>query len=189
MRGGGVPRIEDYLQRMTTDVERSVLLKELVLLEMECRRQTGEKFDVFEYARRFPYPAFPSQELGSILGAIETRPPAAGALAVAAAPTAGGLRVILSVVAGPSRGQRFSFDRQDTFVAGRGSLAHLKLPSTDQFSSRVHFQLEVSPPCCRLTNMSSTNGTFVNGVLVSNADLKDGDIILAGDTAIRVSIE
>src|SRR5262249_7875226 len=90
--------------------------------------------------------------------------------------------------AGPSQGQYFSFDQQDTFVVGRSPLAHLKLPRTDKFLSRVHFQIEVDPPSCRLTNTSSTNGTFVNGQQVSVADLKDGDIILAGNTAIRVCI-
>jgi hypothetical protein len=180
---GAAHRIEDYLGLMTTDCERSALLTELVLLEIDYRRRCREKFDIFEYARRFP-----SEKLDPILGTIDTGFPR-GVQPTKTAPAAARTKVILSVVAGPSQGQSFSFDRHDTLVVGRSPLAHLKLPRTDKFLSRVHFQIEVDPPSCRLTNTSSTNGTFVNGQQVSVADLKDGDIILAGNTAIRVLIK
>ncbi len=36
--------------------------------------------------------------------------------------------------------------------------------------------------------MGSTNGTFVNGVRVGVADLRDGDLIAGGQTVLRVSL-
>ena len=49
--------------------------------------------------------------------------------------------------------------------------------------------VEVNPPSCRLMDMASTNGTKVNGKLVTTTDLKHGDPILAGRTAFAVAIE
>ena len=40
--------------------------------------------------------------------------------------------------------------------------------------------LEINPPCCRLMDMGSHNGTHVNDQRVSVTDLKDGDKIRAG---------
>jgi WD40 repeat protein/serine/threonine protein kinase len=47
------PRIEDYVAH-TPETERSALLRELVALEIDCRRQAGEDPSATEYQRRFP---------------------------------------------------------------------------------------------------------------------------------------
>ena len=49
--------------------------------------------------------------------------------------------------------------------------------------------VEVNPPFCRLMDMQSSNGTFVNDTRVKTVDLKDGDVIQGGDTEILVSIQ
>lgn len=98
------------------------------------------------------------------------------------------MKVVLTVSAGPHCGQTFEFDEHDTFVVGRSSRAHFQLPARDPYFSRIHFMLEVNPPCCRLIDLQSTNGTFVNGGRVTVADLKHGDRIHGGDTAIDVAI-
>lgn len=99
------------------------------------------------------------------------------------------MKITLSVIAGPNQGRSFSFDRHDTFIVGRGSKAHLQLPPKDKFFSRHHFLLEVNPPLCRLTDLESSNGTFVNGKRVSTVDLNNGDVIVGGDTTIQVEID
>jgi serine/threonine-protein kinase len=63
------------------------------------------------------------------------------------------------------------------------------LPLKDKHFSRVHFMVEVNPPCCRLVDMGSTNGTRINGRKVAKADLKDGDRIKGGETVIQVAIQ
>jgi pSer/pThr/pTyr-binding forkhead associated (FHA) protein len=99
------------------------------------------------------------------------------------------MKVTLTVIAGPNLGKSFSFDGHDTFIVGRGSKAHLQLPAKDKYFSRHHFLLEVNPPLCRLTDLESSNGTFVNGQRVNSIDLKHADVIVGGDTSIRVAIE
>jgi serine/threonine-protein kinase len=96
------------------------------------------------------------------------------------------MRVKLNVIQGPHTGREFGLDRHETFFVGRGKNAHFRLGSKDQFFSRLHFLIELNPPRCRITDLNSTNGTFVNGQQVASADLKSGDLIEGGDTVIRV---
>src|ERR1022692_1021268 len=98
------------------------------------------------------------------------------------------MRIILTVVAGPHKGLEFSFDRHDTFLVGRSKHAPFQLLAKDKYFSRIHFMMEVNPPQCRLIDMGSHNGTYVNGEKVLAVDLKDGDEIRAGHTVLRVKV-
>lgn len=115
------------------------------------------------------------------------------------------MKVELQVTAGPAAGQQFTFDKPDCFLFGRSEEAHISLPN-DPYVSRQHFLLEISPPECKLTDLNSKNGVFVNGVRyggrkppipgirqapkgVKEIYLKDRDEIMVGDTRIRISIE
>jgi serine/threonine-protein kinase len=60
------------------------------------------------------------------------------------------------------------------------------LSQKDQYFSRVHFLIELNPPLCRIIDLQSRNGTFVNGKRVSAAQLKEGDLIRTGKTVIRI---
>lgn len=129
-----------------------------------------------------------ADELAAIDQAYRSRlqsnhPPPSAPCLPAAAPS-----VLLTVTGGPNQGQSLRFDSHDTLVVGRGRAAQWKLPPRDKFFSRHHFLLEVNPPACRLTNLSLTNGTLVNGERIDVRHLHDGDLILAGDTAIQVTI-
>ena len=97
------------------------------------------------------------------------------------------MQVVLKVVKGPHEGRSFAFDGHDNFIVGRARCAHFRLPKEDPFFSRVHFMVEVNPPSCRLVDMGSTNGTRLNDEPVDTADLKDGDLIEAGNTVLMVS--
>ena len=98
------------------------------------------------------------------------------------------MRISLKVESGPHEGQVFEFEGHSNFVVGRSRRAHFRLPDKDKYFSRVHFMIEVNPPLSRLMDMGSTNGTLVNGQRVASADLKHGDLIKAGLTALRVSL-
>ncbi len=105
---------------------------------------------------------------------------------------AGGARrmiVTLTVIEGPHSGQAYEFREHDTFIVGRSKDAHFRLPIKDKTLSRFHFMVEVNPPCCRLMDMASRNGTSVNGLKVSVIDLKDGDTIEGGRSVLAVSIK
>ena len=97
-------------------------------------------------------------------------------------------KVTLEVVTGPHRGEVREFDGHDTLLVGRAEQAQLRLPDDLHFS-RNHFRVEVKPPECRLVDLDSSNGTFVNGQRVSDTWLKDGDTISGGRTAIRVRVD
>jgi serine/threonine-protein kinase len=98
------------------------------------------------------------------------------------------MRVTLQVVEGPHAGRAFTFDRHDTFLAGRSTRAHLSLPE-DRYFSRIHFMLEINPPLCRLLDMNSRNGTRVNGTKVESHDLHHGDRIRVGHSILEVALE
>lgn len=98
------------------------------------------------------------------------------------------MRVTLHVVAGPQTGRDFTFDQHDTFMIGRSEDAQFCLPH-DRFFSRHHCILEIAPPQCFLRDLSSTNGTFVNGIRVETAHLKHGDRIQGGETVLEVKVE
>ncbi len=95
----------------------------------------------------------------------------------------------LKVVAGPHTGRSFQFSHHDTFLVGRSQHAHFQLPAKDKYFSRIHFMIEVNPPQCRLVDMGSHNGTYVNGQKALAADLFDGDEIRAGHTVIVLSVQ
>ncbi|MFO0967163.1 MAG: serine/threonine-protein kinase [Gemmataceae bacterium] len=99
------------------------------------------------------------------------------------------MRIHLQVIDGPHQGQDFSFARHDTFLVGRSRHAHFQLPLKDKYVSRIHFMVEINPPQCRLVDMGSHNGTFVNSQRVLSVDLKDGDQVRAGHSLFRVTLE
>lgn len=114
------------------------------------------------------------------------------------------MHVEISITAGPAKGQRFTFDKPDRFLFGRTLDARVSLPD-DPYVSRQHFLLEISPPDCKITDLGSKNGTFVNGVRyggrkplragiqqaprgIRETILKDGDKITVGDTQMNITI-
>src|ERR1041384_7673830 len=96
--------------------------------------------------------------------------------------------ITLKVIDGPHQGKEFSFDEPDTFVVGRAPEAHFQLPAKDTFISRTHFLIEINPPLCRLVDLHSQNGTYLNGRRVEAAELKNGDRIQAGHTVFQVTM-
>ncbi len=97
------------------------------------------------------------------------------------------MRVTLRVIAGPQTGRVFTFDQHETFMIGRSEDSQFCLPH-DRFFSRHHCLLEIAPPQCFLRDLGSTNGTFVNGLKVETAHLKNGDRIQGGETVLEVEV-
>lgn len=97
------------------------------------------------------------------------------------------MQVKLRVIQGPQTGRIFTFDQHDTFMIGRSEDSHFCLPQ-DRYFSRHHCILEIAPPQCFLRDLGSLNGTFVNGVKVETAHLKNGDRIQGGETILEVEV-
>ncbi len=52
----------------------------------------------------------------------------------------------------------------------------------DALASRVHAMLASTPAGLEIRDNNSSNGTFVNGTLITSAKLRDGDIVTIGNT-------
>ena len=98
------------------------------------------------------------------------------------------MKIRLVVVKGPHLGEQFLFAHHEHFLVGRAPVAHFRLGDKDPYVSRLHFVIEANPPACRLLDLNSSNGTFLNGTLTKTADLKDGDLLQAGETTFRLSL-
>ncbi|OAI57915.1 hypothetical protein AYO47_00035 [Planctomyces sp. SCGC AG-212-M04] len=77
-------------------------------------------------------------------------------------------------------------DRCCSITIGRGAECQLRF-ETDPEISRFHCRLEVNPPFCRMTDLGSRNGTYVNESRASESLLNNGDVFRCGRT--RISLE
>jgi len=95
----------------------------------------------------------------------------------------------LEVVAGHDVGKALDVDpdgdRTRIFV-GKSDACELAID--DPLASRRHCAFAVEGTAIRLTDLDSTNGTFVNGVRVVEALLAGGELVRVGDTTIAVRI-
>jgi hypothetical protein len=71
------------------------------------------------------------------------------------------------------------------WVLGRGSSCDLVLGNDDAVSRR-HAEIAVRAGLCQVRDLDSCNGTLLNGRLVRRARLRRGDVLLIGETEIRV---
>jgi DNA-binding NtrC family response regulator len=92
---------------------------------------------------------------------------------------------MLMVVAGTDVGLRLPLGPMPVMI-GTAQLAHLRL--SDPTVSRVHCQLSPRPDGVRLTDAGSTNGTFVDGLRIRDAELTAGANIRVGATTLRLEL-
>jgi serine/threonine-protein kinase len=99
------------------------------------------------------------------------------------------MRLTLKVIAGPHQGNEFTFEGRASFVVGRHKKTQFRLSRRDPYLSRFHFCLELTARECLLLDLGSANHTYLNEVAISRAKLSDGDVIRAGHSVLKVSIE
>jgi DNA-binding NtrC family response regulator len=96
------------------------------------------------------------------------------------------LRAIdLAVAMGPDRGLRRRLTRGRVRV---GTAPTNDLQLGDPTVSRLHCELELQRGGVRVVDSGSTNGTFVNGVRVHDAELGSGGTLTLGDTVLRLDL-
>jgi DNA-binding NtrC family response regulator len=88
----------------------------------------------------------------------------------------------LVVVEGKARGNKITLDKNLVKVGKRES-NDLVIP--DKAVSRNHFEIEYQSDSFLLRDLSSTNGTFLNGSRVKEAYLAPGDVIRIGNTNLE----
>lgn len=97
-----------------------------------------------------------------------------------------GVRFDLSVIEGPDRGSRLTIDATapSPRLVGQSHVCDLRL--ADKHVSRRHVAFDVEKHRLRIQDLGSTNGTFVDGVLIKDGYCHPGAIVRLGDTALRV---
>lgn len=103
------------------------------------------------------------------------------------------MQVSLTVIKGPDTGQVRKFVEPRGFIIGRAPDCDFQLPPDDPYVSRQHVYLEICPPACRVRDLGAqgsgaTNPPHLNGLAVTEADLKDGDVLELGFTQFRIGI-
>jgi DNA-binding NtrC family response regulator len=97
-------------------------------------------------------------------------------------------RFALVVLDGAQVGLSLEIDgsRAGPLLVGQGEACELRL--ADARASRRHAAFDLAERALRITDLSSTNGTFVNGALVIEGLLRGGEIVRIGQTSIRVDL-
>ncbi|MBI2981516.1 MAG: diguanylate cyclase [Deltaproteobacteria bacterium] len=71
-----------------------------------------------------------------------------------------------------------------------GRAAEASIPINDLGISRNHLQIDVKGGKVRIKDLGSTNGTFLNGLKIDEAELKDGDKIqISSSTIIKFAYQ
>ena len=94
--------------------------------------------------------------------------------------------LVFTVTEGPDRGRSFRLDGRASVRAlvGTGEACDLRL--ADRGVSRRHAALEHVGGGVRISDLGSTNGTWVDRVKVIEAELQGGEFVRLGGTMLRV---
>jgi pSer/pThr/pTyr-binding forkhead associated (FHA) protein len=97
------------------------------------------------------------------------------------------MKVILEISAGAQQGKQLEARSGQTIKVGRAP--EVDFPLEDTFLSGAHFAVECGAAGCRVRDLESRNGTRLNGELIIEASLENGDLVHAGHTDFIVRIE
>lgn len=116
---------------------------------------------------------------------IPAAPPSV-APASATSPAAQPSPASLEFLFGPDRGRRVPVS--DLVTIGAAAECQISLP-TDPRLSPIHCRVERVDQAYRLRDEQSGTGTVVNGKRVTEVELRGGDVIMVGRTALRFNLE
>jgi hypothetical protein len=89
---------------------------------------------------------------------------------------------VRGVVAGR---QEWPLTEKGRWVVGRALDADILIGDDDAISRR-HAEIAVRAGVCHVRDLGSCNGTLLNGRLVEHARVRRGDVLLLGETELRV---
>jgi DNA-binding NtrC family response regulator len=96
---------------------------------------------------------------------------------------------VLVVTEGPERGRAYRLDASVPVRALIGTSPACEIRLSDREASRRHAALERVGSSVRITDLGSTNGTWVDRVKIVEADLQGGEFLRVGSTMFRVDLE
>ncbi len=95
------------------------------------------------------------------------------------------MSVTLLVIQGPYAGWQIQAGAGQVFRVGRTDRSEHAFPN-DTYLSGAHFEFTCDEQGCRIRDLGSSNGTFVNGAKIELAAVQEGDQIAAGETIFLV---
>lgn len=98
------------------------------------------------------------------------------------------MNALLEIQSGRQSGRKITMRPGQVTRVGRTERAEVVVTDDPQMSG-VHFAIECTEKGCRILDLNSSNGTFVNGNRITQADLKNADKIVAGQTHFSVRFE
>jgi len=102
-------------------------------------------------------------------------------------PPAPALKMKLSVLGNSGDQRDYGISLSDRAFIGRSEECDLAIRDDEEISKR-HCELTIQSGYVMISDLNSTNGTFVNGVPVKTGHrLKSGDLVLLGRTELRIT--
>ena len=96
--------------------------------------------------------------------------------------------VILEAVSGPALGRRIEVCGGKIVRIGRTGKSDYPI-AEDGYLSGLHFAVECDGTQCRIRDLGSSNGTFVNGSRVTEQVVQEGDSVAAGGSTFCVRVD
>jgi hypothetical protein len=96
--------------------------------------------------------------------------------------------VILEAVSGPVAGRRIEVCEGTSLRIGRSSKSDYAI-GEDSYLSGQHFAVECDGARCRVRDLGSSNGTFLNGDRIVERIVKEGDSLAAGGSTFAVHLD
>jgi hypothetical protein len=96
--------------------------------------------------------------------------------------------VILEAVSGPVAGRRIEVRAGTIVRIGRAGKSDHAI-AEDSYLSGLHFSVQCDGAQCRIRDLGSSNGTFVNGARISEQVVQAGDSVVAGGSTFRIHID
>lgn len=96
--------------------------------------------------------------------------------------------VVLEVVAGPIAGRKIEIRAGSILRLGRTARSDYAI-AEDSYLSGQHFAVECDGVQCRIRDLGSSNGTFVNGDRITEVVVQDGDSVVAGESTFTIHVD
>ncbi|MCU1338985.1 MAG: uncharacterized protein JWO19_4566 [Bryobacterales bacterium] len=96
--------------------------------------------------------------------------------------------VILEAVSGPIVGRRIEVRGGSIVRIGRTGKSDYAV-AEDGYLSGTHFSVECDGTQCRIRDLGSSNGTFVNGSRITEQVVQEGDTVVAGGSTFRIHVD
>jgi Domain of unknown function (DUF4123)/FHA domain len=91
------------------------------------------------------------------------------------------MQLLLEIRSGPTAGTKIPLTAGQPLRIGRNPKAEHSFPNDPRMSG-IHCAFECDAKGCRVRDLNSSNGTFLNGARIKEASLANGDEIRAGNT-------